>query len=142
MIVSNDGIGLVRPGIAIRPAVLHPLPPTADTVQADEQSSHSRHAGHQVHRPVPAPSPGRARLLSGSLPGKALAAQVLWGSREHGLPPVLMRQRMLVADTAAWWAGIWQILWRLASVRSSIACPYQRVALCVRHWQYSWQAQV
>src|SRR5215469_4170305 len=27
---------------------------------------------------------------------------------------------------------------RLASVRSSIACPYQRVALRVRHWQYFW----
>src|SRR5258708_39754806 len=32
--------------------------------------------------------------------------------------------------------------WRLASVRSSIACSYQRGALLVRHWLYSCQAQV
>src|SRR5260221_589773 len=109
MIMSHHSIGLIRPGIAIRPAILHPLPPASDIVQADDQDGHGHHAGHQVHRPVFVPSLRRTWLLARSISGETLAAQVLWGSWEHGLPPVLMRQRVLVAHGAAWWAGIWLV---------------------------------
>ena len=105
MVVSNHGIGLIRPRHAIGPIVLHVLPPASQAVQADDQGGHGRHAGHQVHRPVLAASPGRMVLLTGRIPGETLAAQVLWGSRQHGLPPVLAGQRVLVAHGAAWWAG-------------------------------------
>src|SRR5260221_2808876 len=44
-----------------------------------------------------------------SVAGETLAAQLLWGSGQHSLPPVLVRQRILVADTAAWRAGIWLV---------------------------------
>src|SRR5258707_5456713 len=106
MIMAYHGIGLIRPRHAIRPVVLHVLPPAAQAVQADDQGGHGRHARHQVHRPVLPASPGSMRLWTGSLPGKALA---LWGSREHGLPPVLVWQRILVAHSAAWGAGIWLV---------------------------------
>src|SRR5260370_1439827 len=156
MIMSHHSIGLIRPGIAIRPAILHPLPPASDIVQADDQDGHGHHSGHQVHRPVFVPSLRRTWLLARSISGETLAALLLWGSGSHGLPPVLIMQRVLVAKGAAWWAGMHcrsssarfsshittRLHWRLASVRSSIACSYQRVAVRVRHWLYSCQAQV
>src|SRR5258708_4411754 len=107
MIMTNDSIGLIRPRYAIGPIVLHVLPPASQAVQADDQGGHGRHAGHQVHGPVPAPSPGRARLLVRSVAGETLAAQLLWGSGQHCLPPVLRGQTVLVAQGAAWGAGIW-----------------------------------
>src|SRR5260221_14262387 len=110
MVVPNHSISLIRPRHAIGPVILHVLPPAAQAVQADDQGSHGRHARHQVHRPVFATSPGSALLLIGSIPGEALAAQVLRGSGEHGLPPVLVWQGVLGAQGAAWWAGIWQVL--------------------------------
>src|SRR5215469_9192751 len=113
MIVPNHRIGLIGAGVAIRPLVLYPLPPGAQAVQADAQEGHGRHPGHQVHRPVPAPSPGSAWLWSGSLPGEALEVQLLWRSGQHGLPPVLLGQRVLVADAAAWWAGIRLVILRV-----------------------------
>src|SRR5260221_10147478 len=106
MIVSNHGIGLVRPRHAIGPVILQVLPPAAQAVQANDQGRHGCHAGHQVHRPVLTASPGSTLPLTGHMPGETLAAQLLWGSWEHGLPPVLMWQRVLVAHGAAWWAGI------------------------------------
>src|SRR5260221_6475788 len=111
MVVPNHGIGLIGTRIAIRPVVLYVLPPASQAVQADDQGSHGCHARHQVHRPQPATSPGRTRL-SGSrrLSGETLAAQLLRGSGQHGLSPVLVWQRMLVAHGAAWWAGLCRVL--------------------------------
>ncbi len=45
-------------------------------------------------------------LLTGRIPGKALAAQALRGSGQHGLPPVLVWQGMLVAESATRQAGV------------------------------------
>src|SRR5258708_35029572 len=117
MVVPNHGIGLIGTRIAIRPVVLYVLPPASQAVQADDQGSHGCHARHQVHRPQPATSPGRTRL-SGSrrLSGETLAAQLLRGSGQHGLSPVLVWQRMLVAHGAAWWAGLCRVL--VVSLRS------------------------
>src|SRR5260221_8053220 len=105
MVVPTHSISLIRPRHAIRPVILHVLPPAAQAIQADDQGSHGRHTGHQVDRPMLTASCGRALLLTGSLPGETLAAQALRGSRQYGLPPILVGQRVLVADTAAWWAG-------------------------------------
>src|SRR5260221_4514135 len=110
MIMSNDGIGFIRRGLAIHRAVLHPLPPASQAVPTDDQGGHGRHAGHQVHRPVPATSCGRTLLLTRRRPGETLAAQALRGSGQHSLPPVLVGQRILVAYGAAWWAGLCGIL--------------------------------
>src|SRR5216683_85958 len=53
---------------------------------------------------------GRALLLTGSIPDETLAAQALRGSGQHGLPPVLVGQRVLVAHGAAWGAGLCRVL--------------------------------
>ena len=108
--MPNHGIGLIHPRHAIDPIVLHVLPPASQAVQANDQGSHGCHAGHQVHRPVLPASCGRALLLTGRMPGETLAAQLLRGSRQHGLPPVLVRQRVLVAHGAAWGAGLRRVL--------------------------------
>src|SRR5258708_35665315 len=100
MVVSHHGIGLIRPRHAIGPIVLHVLPPASDTVQADDQGGHGRHARHQVHRPVPAASPGSTRLWTGSVAGETLAAQALWGRWQHGLAPVLVWQGMSIGPGA------------------------------------------
>src|SRR5258708_17671508 len=110
MVVPNDGIGLIRTRHAIGPVILHVLPPASKAIQANDQGGHGRHAGHQVHRPGLPASPGSTLLLTGSMPGEMLAAQLLRRSRQHHLPPVLVGQRMLVAHGAAWWAGLCRIL--------------------------------
>src|SRR5215469_13677389 len=107
MIMAYHGIDLIRPRHAIGPIVLHVLPPASQAVQANDRSGHRRHAGHQVHRPVLVASCGRTLLVARSIASETLAAQVLWGSGQHGLSPVLVRQGVLVAHGAAWWAGIW-----------------------------------
>src|SRR5260370_13396566 len=106
MVMSHHGIGLVRPRHAIGPIILHVLPPASQAVQADDQGSHGRHAGHQIHGPVLPASCGRTVRLIGSMPGETLAAQALRGSRQDRLPPELHWPRMLVAHGAAWWAGL------------------------------------
>src|SRR5258708_33847617 len=99
------GIGWIRTRHAIGPIILHVLPPASYTVQANDQSGHGRHARYQVHRPVSPASCRRTVLLTGRIPGKALAAQALRGSGQHGLPPVLVWQGMRVAEGANAQAG-------------------------------------
>src|SRR5260221_6608867 len=105
MFVPNDSISLIRPRHAMGPTVLPVFPPAPRPVQADDQGGHGRHARHQVHRPVPAASPGSTRLWTGSVAGETLAAQALWGSGQHGLSPVLVWQGMLIVHGATWRAG-------------------------------------
>src|SRR5260370_29037340 len=103
----------------------------ARVIQADDQGGHGRDAGHQVHRPVPVPSCGRALLLTGSIPGETLAAQALWGSRQHGLPPVLVWQRVLVAHGTAWDAGLCRILIVSILVVKGVGLRHSRLLLGV-----------
>src|SRR5258708_30301941 len=110
MVVPNDGMGLIRTRHAIGPVILHVLPPASQAIKASDQGGHGRHAGHQLPRPVLRASPGSTLLLTGSMPGETLAAQVLRGSRQHHRPPVLVGQRVLVAHGAAWWASLCRIL--------------------------------
>src|SRR5258707_6691343 len=131
MVMSHHGIGLIRPRHAIGPIVLHVLPPASQAIQADDQGGHGRHAGHQVHRPVPVPSCGRALLLTGSIPGETLAAQALWGSRQHGLTQVLVWQRVLVAHGTAWDAGLCRILIVSILVVKGVGLRHSRLLLGV-----------
>src|SRR5260221_14052637 len=125
--MSNDSIGLVRPRHAIGPVILHVLPPASQTVQANDQGGHGCHAGHQVHRPVLTASCRRVLLVARSIASETLAAQVLWGSGQHGLSPVLVRQGVLVAHGATWWAARRQVL--ILKVRG-VRLGHARLLLC------------
>src|SRR5258708_3941577 len=131
MVVPNDGIGLIRTRHAIGPVILHVLPPASKAIQANDQGGHGRHAGHQVHRPVLPASPGSTLLLTGSMPGETLAAQVLRGSRQHHLPPVLVGQRVRVAQGVAWWASLCRILIVSILVVRGVCLRHSRLLLGV-----------
>src|SRR5260370_35389306 len=92
MIVSNNGIGLEHAWVAIRPAVLHVLPPRPQAVQSDGQGSHRKHADHQVERPGLAQSCGQTGRLTGSMPGEAVPATRLGGKAWRPWLPVLVGQ--------------------------------------------------
>src|SRR5260370_2272248 len=104
MCPTNSSV-IRRRGIAMGPVFLNLCPPASKVEQADDQGRHGCHTGHQIHRPVLPASCGRVLLLTRRIPGETLAAQALRGSRQHGLPPVLRRPRVLVAHGAAWRAG-------------------------------------